>query len=367
MNESTFTWISSNVFQYETNQSFSISIPYKILTIHQIKILFIGLTIDQNKSSYVDIVNKTLLIPFVKQFLKSISNIKHDVLIALTHLDLETDIQLSENLPELDLILGGHEHQDYFLLRGSKYTPIYKADANAFTVYIHRCAFNLDTKRFRIYSTLTRITPEIKDEPQTTKVVNYWYNLGIKGFEEMGFELNETVSCLPSDSELDGRSESVRNFPTLLTKFSCESLIKSTKEDSTIIGIFNSGSIRVDDILRGKITQYDILRVLPFVNNVISLSVSGEILVNVLRNSIRLKGSGMFLSYCGIETIDEGKTWIINGKDISKSDTKYKIGTTDYTKENTDLNDPTVIILEQFNVTHTKSLINYLKIVYSPC
>ena len=33
-----------------------------------------------------------------------------------------------------------------FYIRSSKYIPITKADANAVSVYIHRCAFNLNTK-----------------------------------------------------------------------------------------------------------------------------------------------------------------------------------------------------------------------------
>ncbi|CAF1416200.1 unnamed protein product [Adineta steineri] len=163
MKESTFTWIASNVFQPNNDQPFSSSIKYKILTIKNIQILFIGLTIDVDKS-YVRIINQTSLIPFVQQFLKNISHIKYDVLIALTHVDLATDIKLSENIPEIDLILGGHEHEDYFLARGSNYIPITKADTNAYTVYIHRCAFNINTKRFRVYRTLTEITPELEDE-----------------------------------------------------------------------------------------------------------------------------------------------------------------------------------------------------------
>ncbi|CAF5097199.1 unnamed protein product, partial [Rotaria sp. Silwood1] len=147
INESKFSWISTNVYKSGTDQPFSSTIRYKILTIDKINILLIGLTINVDRS-YIRIINQTSLIPFVQQFLKSISNIEYDVLVALTHLSLKIDIQLAENIPEIDLILGGHEHENYFLSRGVKYTPITKADANAFTVYIHRCAFNLDTKRF---------------------------------------------------------------------------------------------------------------------------------------------------------------------------------------------------------------------------
>jgi 5'-nucleotidase len=365
MNESKFTWISSNVFQNGTNQPFSSSIRYKIIPINEINILLIGLTIDSNQP-YVQIVNNTSLIPFVKQFLQSLSDIKYDVLIALTHLALDTDIELANNVPQIDLILGGHEHEDYYLLRGSEYIPITKADANAFTVYIHRCAFNLNTKQFLVYHTLTKITPEIEDEPKTAEVTNYWYNLGIKSFEEMGFQPNRTVSCLPSDIELDGRAVSVRNFATLLTDDACDSLLQSTSINETIVGIFNSGSIRIDDVLQGKITQYDILRVFPFVNQIVSLSVPGSFLANVLSRSVLMKGSGTYPAYCGINTPDQGETWLINGTDISKTTLNYNVATITYV-QNTQFNDPTVIVLKEFNITQTKGFINYLEIKYPPC
>ncbi len=365
MNESTFSWIASNVFQRENDQPFFSSVQYKIVIINEIRILFVGLTIDIDKP-YIRIINQTSLILFVKQFLQSISNIKYDVLIALTHLDLVTDIKLAENLPEIDLILGGHEHEDYFLARGSKYIPITKADANAFTVYIHRCAFNLNTKRFRVYRTLIPITPEIEEEPKTAQIANYWYDLGIKGFEQMGFYPYETVSCLPSSIELDGRSTSVRNFATLLTDYSCESFLQSTSIDGTILAVFNTGSIRIDDFLRGKITQYDILRVFPFQDNLFSLSVPGSYLANVLTRSMSAKGSGTFPAYCGIITPDQGQTWLVNGTDISKSGLIYNMATISYLK-NSEFTDPTITISKEFNITQTQSFINYLRIKYPPC
>ncbi|CAF2851079.1 unnamed protein product [Rotaria sp. Silwood2] len=365
INESKFSWISSNVFKSGTDLPFSSTSRYKILSIDKIRILLIGLTIDINKS-YIRIINQTSLIPFVQQFLKSISNIKYDVLVALTHLDLEIDKQLAENIPQIDLILGGHEHENYFLLRGSEYIPITKADANAFTVYIHRCAFNLNTKRLRVYRTLTQITSELEDEQKTAEIVNYWYNSGIKGFEQIGFQPNKTVSCLPSSIVLDGRSTSVRNFPTLLTDIACQSILYSASMNGTIIGVFNTGSIRVDDVLRGTITQYDILRIFPFQDNIFSLSVPGSYLANVLSRGISMKGSGTFLAFCGIETLDQGKTWLLNGIDISKTDLNYSVATITYLKDAEFLN-PSVTIWWEFNITQTQGLINYLQTKYPPC
>jgi 5'-nucleotidase len=366
MNESTFTWISSNIYRKDNNQSFGSSFSHQFITIDTIRILLIGLTLD-GTGPYVRIINQSSLVNHVQEFLKSFSNGSYNVLVAITHLDMSIDIELASKIPQIDLIIGGHEHENYYYLRGTKYTPIYKADANAFTVYIHRCAYNLDKKQFRISSTLTRITSEIPDEEKTAAVANYWFNLGIQGFQELGYEPNTIVSCLPTGIELDGRSESVRSFTTLLTASICESMLQLTAINGTIIGIINGGTVRIDDVLRETITQYDILRTLPFGNLVISLSVPGQLLAQVLTNGISLKGNGMFLAYTRIETFDNGKTWLFNGADISKSGLNYNVATTSYVRDYTQLNNSNVITLYDTNITQTKSLMEYLRIKYPPC
>jgi 5'-nucleotidase/UDP-sugar diphosphatase len=173
MNESTFTWISTNIFRRDNNQLFGSSISHKIITVDTVRILFIGLTLE-GTGSYIRYINQSSLVNHVQQFLNVFSNGSYDVLVAITHLDLIIDTELASKIPQIDLILGGHEHENYYYLRGTKYTPIYKADANAFTVYIHRCAFNVDTKQFRIYSNIARVTSAIRDEEKTAAVANYW-------------------------------------------------------------------------------------------------------------------------------------------------------------------------------------------------
>jgi 5'-nucleotidase len=120
MNESTFTWISSNVFQENSSQLFGPSIPYKILTIDTVRILFIGLTIDSNHP-YVRIINQSSLVNYVQEFLTQFPNGTYDVLVAITHLDITTDIELVENILEIDLILGGHEHGTSFAINIKEY------------------------------------------------------------------------------------------------------------------------------------------------------------------------------------------------------------------------------------------------------
>ncbi|CAF0977633.1 unnamed protein product [Adineta steineri] len=366
MNESKFSWISTNIYRINSTQLFGTSISHKILIINKVRILIIGLTIDKNQG-YVKIINQTYLITHVQQYLQQFSSQTYDILVAITHLDMSLDIKLAEKIPQIDLILGGHEHEDYYYLRGSKYTSIYKADANAFTVYILRCAYNIDTKKFRIYPTLTPVTPEVPEEEQTSKVANYWFNLGIEGFRTSGFEPNETVSCLPLGLELDGRYESVKTSSTLLTDLICQSMIKATESSRTTVALFNGGAIRIDDILRETITQYDIIRTLPFKNIIIILSVPGKLLARILTTGTSMKRAGSILAYAGVETLNNGETWLVNGMDISTSGLNYTVATIEYTKLRTELNHPDVTVLQKTNLTQAKILIDYLKIKYPPC
>ena len=366
MNESKFTWISSNIFEKDNNETFGSSITHFILSIENIRILLIGLTINTNVG-YLRTINQSSLVNYVQDFLQKFPNGTYDVLVAITHLDMAVDMELAAKIPQIDLILGGHEHENYYYLRGGRYTPIAKADANAFTVFIHRCAFNLDTKRFRVFSTLSRVSSEVPNEEKTNAVANYWFDLGIQGFRALGYEPEKMVSCLPVGVELDGRSESVRSSNTLLTTLICQSLVWLTAEKETIIGINNGGGVRIDDILRETITQYDILRTLPFGNDVVALSVPGEILAQVLTRGIALKGNGMFLAYTGVQTFDDGKTWLFNGTDISQSHLDYRVATTSYLRDNTQFNHPNVTTILYTNVTQTKSLMDYLRIQYPPC
>jgi 5'-nucleotidase len=133
-----------------------------------------------------------------------------------------------------------------------------------------------------------------------------------------------------------------------------------------MIGVLNTGSIRIDDILKGKMTQYDILRVFPFQDNLFSLSVPGLYLANLLSKSMLMKGSGTFPAYCGVNTPDEGKTWLVNQIDISKTGLNYNVATITYLKNN-QFNDPTVTVWKEFNITQTQGLVNYLRTEYPPC
>ncbi len=120
---------------------------------------------------------------------------KADVIIALTHLNLQWDPQEQgdpykvpdEALarePGIDLILGGHEHANNFRIRmdGRDLPPIFKADANARTVFVHHLHFRYDPDQpetpaqlVRIDSEQRPITNSIDKDPATDAVAEAWF------------------------------------------------------------------------------------------------------------------------------------------------------------------------------------------------
>ena len=106
-----------------------------------------------------------------------------------------------------------------------------------------------------------------------------------------------------------------------------ESLQRS--EAGAEAAIVNAGSVRIDDVLPpGPITQYDIIRVLPFGGN----SAEGDVRrraarAGARRRASRTRGTGGYLQTAGIAKTD-GR-WSINGKPIVPS-TRYVVAIADF-------------------------------------
>ena len=68
----------------------------------------------------------------------------------------------------------------------------------------------------------------------------------------------------------------------------------------------------------------------PYDDHLVSLSVPGLYLSNVLSEGVSMRGTGAFLSFCGVHSPDGGKAWLLNGTDISISGVNYHVATITY-------------------------------------
>lgn len=326
LSESRFKWFSSNAFD-KSGKPFPNVAENVVFTVanasnQQARVGMFGVTITKNQPDYVTYINP---LEAAKKQVQALRD-KADILIAVTHLTLDEDIALAQKIPEIDLILGGHEHENTQVWRGADFTPIFKADANARSAYILDLVYDTGTRRLQINSRPQPITDKIPDAPEVSQVVQHWVDLGFAAFRQMGFEPDKLV--VNSPVTLDGRESSVRNRSTKLTEIIVEGFLHATPEVE--LAIFNGGSVRIDDeIPPGPITEYDVIRILPFGGKVVSVEMRGRLLKQVLDQGQANKGSGGYLQTAKVDWSHEQDNWLINGKPLDQR-RNYKVALSDY-------------------------------------
>ena len=318
--ESDFQWITTNCFHkvdgkvvpWEQNgKPFPDHVMYSI---DGVDIAFFGSTVPFNKKEYVSYTDKYESVKATYEKLKD----EAEVFIGITHLEEDMDDSLATYfVPELDLILGGHDHVNMKHQYGD--VIMTKADANAKTVYVHRVSYNKSTGKTTIQSELVSIDETIAEDPTVKKVVDKWVNISNESMANMGYQPDEIV--MVTKDTLDGRESSIRYKPTNYPIMTAESFLFVAPEAD--LAIFNSGSIRLDDILTGTITEYDILRSFPFGGGISLVDLQGDVVERVLETgTITNIGIGGYLQLANAEKRNDG--WYIKGEKLSASKT-YKM------------------------------------------
>ncbi|MGH1395310.1 MAG: bifunctional metallophosphatase/5'-nucleotidase [Trichormus sp.] len=326
LKESRFRWVSSNVSD-NTGKPFP-GVPRSIVFNVKgdrgalVRVGLIGVTLNSNQPEYVSYIDP---IAAAQQQVKALKG-KVDIIVALTHLSIQDDRKLAETVPEIDIILGGHEHENIQQWRGRDFTPIFKADANARTVYVHQLSYDTIKKNLEINSRLIPITDKIPEEPKTANIIKQWLERGYQAFRANGFEPDQKIGQLTF--ALDGLESSVRNQPTKLTQLIAEAMLQEVPNAD--LAIFNSGSIRIDDVMPpGPITQYDVIRILPFGGKVVAVEITGEMLQRVLDQGQANQGTGGYLQTAKVSQLANSKIWLIQGQPLEPKRT-YKIAINDF-------------------------------------
>ncbi len=257
-----------------------------------------------------------------------------DVVVALTHLAFADDATVAATVDGVDLVLGGHEHENVRAYRGPRLVPVLKADANARTVYVHRVTVHRALPRgaagrVEIASDLVAVTDALPDDPAVAAEVARWVEAGSAGFRADGFEPTRIVTT--TTEELDGRESTVRARPAVLGQLVAEAFRMATATAGAApaeIALFNSGSVRVDDVLpAGPFTEYDAIRVLPFGGEVVTVRMPGALLTRVLAQGEANVGTGGFLQTAGLERTATG--WTAGGQPIDPARV-YTVASSDF-------------------------------------
>ena len=321
LNESNFPWISANV-KLKTNEK-SIpffkekegkQLPLKATFIKEfsdedgtnIKIGFISVCIPSNPKDYVEYGN------IFEEVIASYAAIKDsvDVVFGLTHVKITNDKRIANLIPDLPLIMGGHEHTSSYNKIGN--VIISKADANAKTAYIHRISFDKKTKKAIVKSELKEINSSIKSDEKVGAIIAKWQKILKTKIKDLIPNPEEVVYT--AKVPLDGRDAPIRSVQTNLGKIITKSMSFSF-EDKVDCALVNGGSIRIDDQLEGDINAVDVFRILPYGGAVLKVEIKGRLLKRVLDYGLLAAGTGAYLQRFNAEKI--GEKWMIQNKELN--------------------------------------------------
>jgi 5'-nucleotidase/UDP-sugar diphosphatase len=323
LSESRFRIVASNVSDVN-GQPFAGTVRSAIVPVQAggrtIRLGLIGLTIDSSRRPWV------LYTPPVTAAREHIAQLqgKVDAVIALTHLSLADDQNLVTQVPGIDLVLGGHEHENWLLRRGAAFTPIVKADANVRTVAVVTLTFGRAPARPTVAARFDVLDQNVRQDPAVQGVVQKWTTVAFDAFRRSGFEPTRVIATI--DEPLDGRESSVRNQPGRLTDLIAASF--SREAGGVDVSILNGGSVRIDDVLQpGPVTEYDVIRILPFGGRVLRAAIDGALLRSVLDAGVTNRGTGGFLHLQGAARSGDG--WMVGGKPIDVS-ARYTVAMTDF-------------------------------------
>ncbi len=335
INESNFQWISSNTF-HKQNDSI---IPFTktrdgvhsgfpatfIKTVKDAdgttaKIGFIALTIPFNKAGFVSYTDPLSTAKKLYNQLKD----SVDAVVAITHQVIADDEILAKEIPGLAMIIGGHEHDGHFEKIGNIY--ITKALANAKSAYVINLTINKKRHQLKVNPKLVAVNETIPLDSATNAVVQKWQTIAGNSYAALGFNASEVI--LKTGEPLDARETEIRDHPTDFTKLAIKAIEAAAPKADLVL--MNAGSIRLDDILQLPVTQYDIIRSLPFGGGIREVDMKGRLLIKVLNQGKNNKGNGGFLLYN--ETLgfdDASNTWVLNKSHLDTGKI-YRVALTEF-------------------------------------
>lgn len=285
-----------------------------------IRIGLFGLTIDSNRKPWVAF---TPALDAGRAAVDALRG-KVDAIVALTHQVLAADQQLVQALPEIDLVLGGHEHENWLIRRGAAFTPIVKADANVRSVAVVTLRFPAAGARPTVETRLEVIDSTVPPKPAVEARVTTWVRSADAAFRRLGFDPSRLVAMLTMP--LDGRETIVRNTEGAVSDLVLDGIRREAGDVDLVL--LNGGTIRIDDVLPpGPVTEYDVLRMLPFGGTVLRARIDGRLLAQVLDVGQANRGSGGFLHVDRATRTAEG--WAIAGMPI-QPDAQYRVAMPEY-------------------------------------
>jgi len=247
------------------------------------------------------------------------ANVK--LIIAVTHLGQPADVKLARDVPQIDVIIGGHSHDAIERPRQIGQTLI--CQAGSYGAYLGQLdAYVEDGQIVRHRGFLRRINETVPERADVAGVIKQYAD---KLEKEMSKIVGQAAVPLEGDRKL------VRSQETNLGNLVADAMRERAQAD---VAFVNGGGVRAS-IDAGPITLGELLTVLPFNNELVTMELTGAQLRQVLDQNAQAstnEDNGGFLQVSGMGFTLRGTTVadIMVGGHPLQADRTYKVATVDF-------------------------------------
>lgn len=325
LRESRFQWLATNTLHCNPSCGRFPQVPETLIRdIDGVRVGLFALLYDPLDRGYA---RTTPTVDAAREAVRTLRRQGARVIVAITHQDMPKDRELVREVPEIDLVIGGHDH--VFLQDRVGKTWITKADADAKSVIV----YDVTVARGEVRTAPLRVVIDetIEKDAAVDRRVQYWL-----GELEKKLGGNETIGT--TENLLEGVEPAIRGRETALGNLIADAIREQMGAD---VGIINGGSIRINDnIPPGPITRYDMEGIFYYKNGIVAFPVTGRQLLDLLSTSVMEADSadGRFLQVSGLRFAYQkrGEQFVVDAADVLVGDrpldldATYTVATSDF-------------------------------------
>jgi 5'-nucleotidase/UDP-sugar diphosphatase len=227
---------------------------------------------------------------YLKGIIPQIKSVGVNKIVVISHAGYPEDVDLAENVPGIDVIVGGHSNTFMSntnaraatpypdVVRGPDNNLVAIVQAYAYSKYLGELKVDFDDAGNVISASGdphlldSSVKPDADLSAQLAKLA-----------EPLNAEKNIVVAV--AAASIDGNRESCRAVECEMGNLITDAMLDRTKGQGISIAIQNGGGIRAS-IDAGDITKGEILTVLPFLNTLSTFKLKGSDVIAALENGV---------------------------------------------------------------------------------
>lgn len=222
-------------------------------------------------------------------------------IIALTHVGATQDLKLAEEVPGIDVIVGGHSHTLFANdVEGAMAYPtmvgnVPVVSAYAYGKYLGDLTVTFDDEGNVISAGGDPILLDAsvaEDEAVKARIA------------EMSGPIDEMMAVIVANTTaaIDGSRETCRAQECEMGNLVADAMLDRVADQGVTIAIQNGGGLRAS-IDEGDVTQGEVVTVLPFQNTLSTFQVTGAAMIAALENGVSQyeDGAGRFPQVAGLK------------------------------------------------------------------